>query len=95
MVLGRKTLKKLADDEYIKEGRIIQEELDAVSDVCITYDTRTSININSIISITCHFINNDFELNSYTLEDPKFIGENREEHFSSMECPRKGEMPVH
>ncbi|XP_015434937.1 PREDICTED: zinc finger BED domain-containing protein 4-like [Dufourea novaeangliae] len=70
----RKTLKKIVEDAYNEKRRMIQEELDAVSDVSITCDTWTSINVDNIISVTCHFINHDFQLKTYTLQTEKITG---------------------
>ena len=70
----RKTMKKFVDDEYVTKRRIIQAEVDAASAVCITTDTWTSVNLDNIISVTCHYINKDFELKTRTLQTEKITG---------------------
>lgn len=68
---SRNTLKKLVEDAYDEKNLIIQQELDNVSDICVTTDTWTSINVDNIISVTCHFINKGFELKCYSLQTEK------------------------
>ena len=62
------------DDAYLAKRRIIQTELDAASSVYITTDTWTSVNVDNIVSVTCHYINKDFELNRHTLQTEKITG---------------------
>lgn len=57
------TLKTLVINAYKGKKRNVQAELDEVSDIC---DTWTSINTDHFLIVTCHFINNNFEMEIYT-----------------------------
>ncbi|KAK2579952.1 hypothetical protein KPH14_007632 [Odynerus spinipes] len=62
---SRKTLKAWLNAKY---------ELESIDKICLTTDTWTSINTDIFITATCHYISNNFELISRTLETKKFMG---------------------
>ena len=64
----------MLDKRYLEEKERVREKLQTVDKICITTDTWTSINTDSFIAVTCHFINENFELETYVIETAKFAG---------------------
>lgn len=79
---SRKLLKNWINEKYKEAKNKIQLELDNINKVYITTDIWTSINTDSFLTVTCHFINEEFKLRTYTLETIKFEGN----HTSSAIC---------
>lgn len=71
---NRKTLKALVKKTYDEKKQVMQKELDEASNVYITTDIWTSINTESFLSITCHFLHNNDEMRTYILHTDKVEG---------------------
>lgn len=68
-----KTLKKLLFAKYEEEKEKVSEELQNNDKICVTTDTWTSVNTDSFLTVTCHSINQNFELKSYTIHTSKAV----------------------
>lgn len=62
------------EEKYEKDKELVSEELKDIEKVCVTTDTWTSMNTDNFLTVTCHFMNNNFKLISRTLETKKCIG---------------------
>ena len=71
---SRKLLKIWVANKYEEAKRNVKDELSRVKKVCITTDGWTSINADSFLTVTCHFINDNFKLKTITIETIKVIG---------------------
>lgn len=54
--------------QYEQCMTVVRNQLASVTSVCITTDCWTSRSVESYIAVTCHFINDDFELKSILLD---------------------------
>ena len=71
---SRKVLKKWLEKKYEEATSNVKNELANVRKVCITTDAWTSINMDSFLTVTCHFINDIYQLKTYVLETVKIEG---------------------
>ncbi|XP_073728840.1 E3 SUMO-protein ligase ZBED1-like [Misgurnus anguillicaudatus] len=70
----RQTTKQLILERYSKEKQALKDQLTAVQSVCLTTDLWTSVAMESYISVTAHYISDDFSLQSKLLEVEGFEG---------------------
>ena len=66
---SRKTLSnKIVPDLYQTIFEKVQDSVDQAESVCLTTDCWTSRTSTSFMAVTCHFVNEEFELVSYLLD---------------------------
>ena len=71
---SRKIFKKWLENKYEEATSNVKNELANVRKVCITTDTWTSVNMDSFLTVTCHFINDIYQIKTYVLETVKIEG---------------------
>lgn len=66
---SRKTLStKIVPEFYQSIFQKVQDSMDKAESVCLTTDCWTSRTSTSFMAVTCHFVNEDFELVSFLLD---------------------------
>ena len=66
---SRKTLStRIVPDLFNRTYEIVQNSVDKAESVCLTTDCWTSRTTDSYMSVTCHFVNEDFEMVSFLLD---------------------------
>ena len=78
----RSTISRHLDDLYIEQKRIVRGMLANVNFFCLTTDMWTSRSNDGYISLTCHFIDKEFNLCYKNLQTQHFPGTHDHTHIS-------------
>ena len=66
---SRKTLStKIIPELYQRSFQKVMDSVDKAEKICLTTDCWTSRTTTSLMAVTCHFVNEDFEMVSYLLD---------------------------